>query len=189
MKKYSVSHILSSDMWGIYCDGLVGDAETRQDAEHWRDILQAEHDEQAEEIATLKAALDASNAALAEAKKLIREVADNDVSIFKNMSDAIRLVESWDSAVAATTQDAPKQEVTLTEGEIEWMAKHAFIDDDGYMFFMQGLMQGYCPSSLNGELSHHDFHHPRPDLYVFHGERDTPANRAAIEARRKKASE
>lgn len=58
-----------------------------------------------EEIATLKAALNASNAALAEAKKLIREVADNDVSIFKNMSDAIRLVASWDSAVAATTQD------------------------------------------------------------------------------------
>lgn len=61
--------------------------------------------EQAEEIATLKAALNASNAALAEAKKLIREVADNDVSIFKNMSDAMQLVASWDSAVAATTQD------------------------------------------------------------------------------------
>lgn len=67
-----------------------------------------------EEIATLKAALDASNAALAEARKVIREIASNGLDIsegYRHVSyNAIvvwakKQVASWDSAVATTTQD------------------------------------------------------------------------------------
>ena len=77
---------------------------------------------------------------------------------------------------------AESEDVTLTEEEIDWLARHQFKDETGYDFY---IINHSCPESLNGELTHHDFRDPRLDLYVFHGKRDTEANRAAIESRRK----
>ena len=87
-------------------------------------------DEQSEEITTLKAALNASNAELAEARKFVKKVANEkvvDADAMRNpyesayrgyKAEAKNLVESWDSAaVAATTEDAPKSEYGFKVGD------------------------------------------------------------------------
>lgn len=144
-----------------------------------------------EDNQTLQAALSASQEALAEARKVIRNTTNilgkqslgyaNPSDCFKAYLALNELVASWDSVETPTENEAPS-EVTLAKEEIEFLANYLGYADDDNEFSAPSYL---IPDSLYKKIERITDFTIFANHYTLAKEYYTPTNRAAIEKRRK----